>query len=175
MKSDCNIFSRVYLACQERDGDVNKFVCHGNHPCPISLSVGGKLRLGSNADALPYVEVETATSEDTPRPVDAQFLDGAAVVQMLNPGTAKTFLDIAVHVFCHICTWKTLLDWTVFGMYFKQIEKKMGKGVRRPVVLSALILENWKDFLYVWTRTIPDCLAYCNIRSPDYKEMTNSV
>ena len=53
--------------------------------------------------------------------------------------------------------------------------QKMGKGVRRPAVLFALILKNWKDFLYVWTRTIPDCLAYCNIRSPVYKEMTNSV
>ena len=127
MKSDCNVFSRLYLSCQARDGDVNTFVCHGNHPCPLSFSLGGKLRIGSNADALPYVEVETATSEDTPPPVDAQFLDGAAVVQMLNPGTAKTFLDIAVHVFCHICTWKALLAWTLFGMYFKQIEKRWAK------------------------------------------------
>ena len=122
MKCDCNVFSRLYLACQARDGDVNKFVCHGNHPCPPSLSLGGKLRLGSNADTLPYFEVERAASEDTP-PVDVQFLDGAAVVQKLNSGTAKTFLDIAVHVFCHICTWKALLDWTLFGMYFKHIDK----------------------------------------------------
>ena len=79
---------------------MNKFVCHGNHPYPLSLSLGGKLRLVSNADTLPYFEVETASSEESP-PVDAQFLDGAAVVQMLNPGTAKTFLGYAVHVFYH--------------------------------------------------------------------------
>ena len=106
---------------------MNKFFCHGNHPCPPSLSLGGRLRLGSNADALPYVEVERATSEDTPPPVDVRFLDGAAVVQMLNPGTAKTFLDYAVHVFCHICTWKSLFAWTPFGMYFKQIDKRWAK------------------------------------------------
>ena len=70
MKSDCNFFSRLYLACQARDGDVNKFVCHGNYPCPLSLSLGGKLRLGSNADTLPYFELETASSEESP-PVDA--------------------------------------------------------------------------------------------------------
>ena len=127
MKSDCNVFSRLCLACQARDGDVNKFVCHGNHPCPPSLSLGGKLRLGSNTDALPYVEVERATSEDTSPPVDVQFLDGAAVVQKLNPVTAKTFLNYAVHVFCHICTWKALLAWTLFGMYFKQIDKIWAK------------------------------------------------
>ena len=39
MKSDCNIFSLLYLACQARDGDVNKFVCRGSHPCPLSLSL----------------------------------------------------------------------------------------------------------------------------------------
>ena len=39
---------------------------------------------------LPYFEVETAASEESP-PVDAQFLDGAALVQVLNPGTAETF------------------------------------------------------------------------------------
>ena len=122
MKSACNVFSRLYLACQARDGAVNKFVCQGNHPCPLSLSLGGKLRLGSNA--LPYIYVETATSEETPPQVETQFLDGAAVVQMLNPGTAKTFMDYAVHVFCHICTWKVLLARTLFGMYFKQIDKR---------------------------------------------------
>ena len=127
MKSDCNLFSRLYLACQARDGDVNKFVCHGNNLCPLFLSLEGKLRLGSNADTLPYFEVEAASSEESPRPVDARFLDGAAVVQMLNPGTAKTFLDYAVHVLCHICIWKALFALTLFGMYFKQIYKRRAK------------------------------------------------
>ena len=63
------------------------------------------MRLGSNTDQLPYFEVEPASSEES-RPVYAQFLD-AAVVQMLNPGTAKTLLDYAVHVFCHVCTRKS--------------------------------------------------------------------
>ena len=40
------------------------------------------------------------------------------MVQMLNPGTAKT-LDYAVHVFCLICTWKDdLLALILFEMYF---------------------------------------------------------
>ena len=74
MKSDCNLFSRLNLACQARYGDVNKLFCHCNHHCPLSLL----LRLGSNADTLPYSDVETTASEESP-PVDAQFLDGAAV------------------------------------------------------------------------------------------------
>ena len=31
MKSDCNLFSRLYLAYQARDGDVNQFFSHENH------------------------------------------------------------------------------------------------------------------------------------------------
>ena len=127
LRSDCNLFSRLYLACLGRDCDGNKFVCHGNHPGPLSLSLGGKLRLESNADTLPYFELlETASSEKF-APVNAQFLDSAAVVQMLNPGPAKTFLDYAVHVFCHICTWKAILVLTLFGMDIKQIEKRWAK------------------------------------------------
>ena len=41
---------------------------------------------------MPCLEVENAAPEASPL-VYATFLDGAAVVQMLNPGTAKTFLD----------------------------------------------------------------------------------
>ena len=98
MKSDCNLFSRLYLACQARDGDVDQFFSHENHACPPSLSKRGKLRLGSKADLMPCLEVETAAPEASPR-VDSKFLDGAAVVQMLNPGTANTLLDYAGQVF----------------------------------------------------------------------------
>ena len=56
--------------------------------------------LGANADMLFCIEVESAASEEN-QLVYAQFLDGAAEVQLLNPGTAKTFLEYAVHVFCH--------------------------------------------------------------------------
>ena len=52
----------------------------------------------TKAYLMPCLEVETAALEASPL-VDANFLDGAAVVQMLNPGTSKTFLDYAEQVF----------------------------------------------------------------------------
>ena len=102
MKSDYNLFSRRYLACQARYGDVDQFFSHENHACPPSLSQGGKLRLGSKADLMPCLEVENAAPEASPL-VDAKFMDGAAVVPMLNPVTAKTFLDYAEQEFLPIC------------------------------------------------------------------------
>ena len=86
------------MACQARYGDVDQFFFHENHACPPSLSQGGNLQFGSQADIMPCLEVETAEPEASPL-VDAKMLDGAAVVQMLNPGTAKTFLDYVEQVF----------------------------------------------------------------------------
>ena len=43
------------------------------------------------------------------------------MVQMLNPGSAKTFLDYAMHVFCLICIRITPLALALFGIYIKQI------------------------------------------------------
>ena len=45
MKSDCNLISRLYLCCQARDGDVNKFFCHAKSPLP-TISVTGRQPTG---------------------------------------------------------------------------------------------------------------------------------
>ena len=157
MKTDCNLFAQIYLPCQARDGDVDQFFSHENHACPPSLSQGGKLWLGSKADLRSCLEVETAAPEASPL-VYSNFLDGAAVVQMLNPGTAKTFLDYAEQVFfypmyqhsskisahsCRHCL--GCLSYSLRGT----TRQKRGKGVRRRVVPSAAIPMNGKDCLRV--------------------------
>ena len=60
MKSDCNLSSRLYMACRATYRNVDQFFGHDNHACSPSLSLGGKLRLRSKADILPWLEVETA-------------------------------------------------------------------------------------------------------------------
>ena len=77
---------------------MDQFFVHENHVCSPSVSLGGKRSLGSNVDILPCLEVKTAPSVASPL-ADATFLDGAAVVHMLNPGIAKTFLDYVEQVF----------------------------------------------------------------------------
>ena len=46
LKNDCHLFSRLYISCQIRDGDLDQFFPHENQSAPPSLSVGGKLRNG---------------------------------------------------------------------------------------------------------------------------------
>ena len=52
LKNDCGLFSRLCIACQTRDGDLDRFFSHENQAVPPSLSVGGKLRIGTKADLL---------------------------------------------------------------------------------------------------------------------------
>ena len=50
LKSDRNLFLRLYVASQFRDGNLDEFFSHENQPCPPSLSDRGKLKLGTKSD-----------------------------------------------------------------------------------------------------------------------------
>ena len=62
--------------------------------CPPALSQMGVLRSGTRClqDLVPVSESVTVQ-------VTCTILDGAAIVNMLRPGTAKTFHDYATDVF----------------------------------------------------------------------------
>ena len=45
LRSDCNLFSHLYIASKFGDGDLDNFFAHENHPWCPSLSDHGKLRL----------------------------------------------------------------------------------------------------------------------------------
>ena len=112
----------------------------------------------TKADLMPCLEGETAAPEASPL-VDATFLDDAAVAQMLNPGTAQTFLDYAEQVFHPIYQHSSKIPlvlsvdivWDVYQTDTLKgtTRQKRGKGVRRRVIPSAAIPNNWKDFLRV--------------------------
>lgn len=156
LKNDCNLFSRLYISCQTRDGDLNQFFTHENQAAPPSISSGGKLRLGTKADLLRCIESKESQSESIPV-VNAKFLDGAAIVQMLNPGTAKTFQDYADTVFTPYVSSqletaeRVDVVWDVYipDSLKNTTRQKRGNGVRRRVAPTTVIPKNWKDFLRV--------------------------
>ena len=104
-KNDCQLFSRLYIGCQNHGSNVDEFFTHENQACPPSISDGGKLRHGSKSDLLQCFEKLYETREDNPE-VSAVMIDGAAVVQMVKPGIAKTFQEYSDVVFVpHIVRW----------------------------------------------------------------------
>ena len=143
-------------SCQTRDGDLDKFFTYENQATPPSLSQGCKIRLGTKADLLRSLPIEENQTANAPV-VQGKFLDGAAVVQMLNTGAASTFQQYFDTVFSSCIT--TQLQTAqrvdvVFDTYIQNSLKsttrqKRGKGVRRRVASTTIIPKNWKDFLQV--------------------------
>ena len=55
-KNDSELFSRLYIACQTRDGNLEEFFKHENRPYPLALSQDGQLRFGTKVDLLECFE-----------------------------------------------------------------------------------------------------------------------
>ena len=56
LKSDYNLFSRLYIACQTRDGNFKDLFMFENQPCPPSIFHRGKIRICAKADLLQCLE-----------------------------------------------------------------------------------------------------------------------
>ena len=92
LKRDCHLFSRLYIACQSREADLEQFFTHENQPEPPSISSQGRIRLGTKSDLLHCLEsLSTSVSGDVFPDVTAHIIDGATIVNMKKPKVAKTF------------------------------------------------------------------------------------
>ena len=102
MKSDLELFSRMYISCQAREGEMDVFFEHENHAWPPSLAENNSMCHSSKADLLKCLE-PFAPSPPSPPEVDVKLFDGAALVHTLEPKNAvsavKTFKDYAERVF----------------------------------------------------------------------------
>lgn len=57
LKSGCALFSRLFIASQNRSGiNLNKFFEHENQPFPPSISENGFIRSGTKSDILNPLE-----------------------------------------------------------------------------------------------------------------------
>lgn len=153
LKSDCRLFSRLYIACQAREGNLDEFFKHENSSSPPALSCNGKMRTGQKSELITCVEVETILERPS---VDAIVIDAAAVVNMLPPGKCKTFKEYAASVFLpHIINYQTQNAKRIDLVWDRYLENSLkqgtrearGSGSRRRVCDNAAIPLNWKSFL----------------------------
>ena len=154
---NCDLFMRLYIACQTRSGDLDQVFSNEIQTVPPALSCGGKQRIGTRADLLHCFELCMVSKLQSTPEVDAIILDGALVVHMLHPGTAKTFQEYADFVFGPYISSqidKTSRVNVVWDVYLPDslkgtTKQKRGKGVRRRVSPFTAIPKSWKDFLCV--------------------------
>ena len=98
-KNGTALFSKLYIGCQHRGGDVDEFFKHENQGIPSSLSDSGKLRFSAKSDLLVCFETLVPFVTESPQEISAIILDGAAIVQMLKPIGVTTFEQYAQDIF----------------------------------------------------------------------------
>ena len=118
LENDCSLFSRLYIASQTRNGDLDEFFSHENQACPPVLSKNGSIRDGNKSELLHCLEELVPVEESLPSPsIEVLILDGAAIVNMLKPVNSKTFQDYANNVFVPYINFNMCPDWILFGMF----------------------------------------------------------
>lgn len=156
LKEDCALFSRLFIACQSREGNLEDFFRFENQPWPPSLSQMGHLRGGQKADlvkCLPNTSAQTLEQLN----LDAVILDEAVIVQMLQPRTAQSFEEyfntvFAPYILRQLDSVKRVdLVWDVYraDTLKRSAREKRGTGQRRKVLPSTRIPSDWKGFLRV--------------------------
>lgn len=81
LTNNCSLFSRLHIACQSRDGDLDNFFKHENQPWPPSLSKLGELRTGKKADLLDCLISKGTSTKDHSTPSAAAGGDRKAVFE----------------------------------------------------------------------------------------------
>ena len=163
LKNDCSLFSRFYIASQIRSGDLNQCFQHENQAYPPALSQMEKLRTGPKFDLVGCLEDLVPTQDLSPTPVvQVVLLDGAAIVNKLRPGFAKTFSDYATQVFFpyttsqlqHVNRLDVVWDEYIADSLKAETRKQREKSIRRCVEPSNSIPGNWQGFLRINENTI---------------------
>ena len=98
LKKSCHLFSRLYIACQVREGNLSEFFSHENSSYPPSISKNGDLMSGSKSTLLHCINVDNEVAADEMN-IDCIIMDGAALVNIIKPNGATTFKDYAAQKF----------------------------------------------------------------------------
>ena len=176
LKSNIGLFSRLYISCQTRDGDLDNFFSYAKLGSPAS-SVNS-IRLVVKADLLHCLESDLPKNNCSAPVSDAIILDGAVVVKMLSPGTSKTFQEYGEMVFASYIhdqlkkSNRIDLVWDVYlpASLKASTREKRGKGSRKRVAPSTALPRNsclfpsflgWISFQSV--RTKLNCSLLSNI------------
>ena len=155
-KLDCQLFSRLYIGCQNRDGSLSEFFAHENQACPPSISDCGKLRQTAKAPLVSCLESFCEATPNEPE-VTVVVLDGAAVVHFNPPGSSKTFGEYGENVIAkYVKRWlikvsRVDLVWDSYieNSLKSSTREKRGSGARNRVLPFVQIPRKWNEFLRV--------------------------
>ena len=98
-KNNVALFSRKYISCQTREGDLKNFFSHENQTSPTSLSEIRDIRTAkSKSSSIKCIEEAYEIHQQECSQADWKIFDGGALVNMLQSVNCRTFDDYAQNV-----------------------------------------------------------------------------
>lgn len=156
LKSNLNLFAQLYVALQNRDGDMREFFSHEVQCFPPAISEYGNLRLPTaKSDLLKCLPQRNQDLDGTPNHYDCKVLDGAVIVHCLPTVQATTFDEYADKVFIPYLQQQlqaskrvdVVWDTYVVGSLKEATREKRGTGIRRKVAGQTKLPKQWMSFL----------------------------
>jgi hypothetical protein len=148
MKSDCSLFSRLFIACQTRNGDLDDFFRHENQGCPPSLSDEGNLRLPRQKSELANC-LEALTTPQIFPPANGDVIRPTGTERTFSGCATATFVPYVIAQLRHVKRVDIVWDTYIGGGLKATTRSLRGAGLRQRVAPDNQLPRSWKDFLRV--------------------------
>jgi hypothetical protein len=155
LKNDVRLFSRLFIACQNRKMDLDNFFQYENQTYPPCFSLNGEMRTCTKSDLVPILE-QLAQCHIFSGTCDVAVYDGSALANIISPRKSRIFKEYAEEFITAVRQDAVSIGASrkdlVFDLYSKgglknAIQIKRGVGLRRQVVNTNHLPKNWPDFL----------------------------
>lgn len=154
LKEDCQLFSRLFISCQNRECDLQEFFRHENQSTPASLSDNGKIHTTQKSQLAEILQKQVIMPEKQPD-ANCIIIDGSAFVNAVSPKSPKTFdAYVQEDIIPKIESYGTKYGRVdvVFDVYKKdslkaETRRNRGRSIRRRVTSNSKTPKNWKHFL----------------------------
>ena len=154
LKEGCNLFSHLFISCQNRQCVLQEFFKHENQSFPASLSNKGKQHTCTQSDLVDVLQANVTLPETKPES-DVLIVDGAALVNTVAPRTPNTFEEYArKDTLPKVEYYSTKHKRTdiIFDVYHQSSLKaearcKRGKAIRKRVTATSKTPSNCESFL----------------------------
>ena len=153
LKKDVSLFSKLYICCQTRNGDLCEFSMHENQACPPSISKNGDILSSSKKSELLTDCIEPMVDGNNLMEPSCEtiVIDAPVVVQSRAPGNAKTFSEYSNNVFIPYITRLLEKYKRVDVIWDEYIDNSLkasacalhGKGCRRRILPKTRIPGDW--------------------------------
>ncbi|CAG9821995.1 unnamed protein product [Phaedon cochleariae] len=160
LKSDVQLYSRLFIVCISRELDLDIFFQHENQLYPPSLSLNGSMRTGNKSQLVAILEnlLKKLPEVDPPHRCEGLIIDGAVLVHNIKPRPdVKTFKSYVGQLISNIGYTRTQMEifrvdiaWDLYSCSSlkEATRSSRGTGVRRKDLPNkSTLLTNWDDYL----------------------------